>query len=75
LPLKLFNSENPLILSFHIQDFHLLDRFKKKGVKGNYLIGTTNRLIKESKGHNIQVLVNLEECEIDFIDSEEDGLW
>lgn len=71
LPLKLFSSENPLILSFHIQDFDLLARFKKSNVKGNYLIGTTNRLVKESKNISMQFLVNLESCEIDYLDTEE----
>lgn len=45
LPLRLFNSENFLSISFHIQDFNLLDKFKKSD-KGNFLIGTTNRLLK-----------------------------
>lgn len=74
MPLKLFSSDNPLILSFHIQDFHLLDRFKKD-VRGNFLIGTTNRLIKESKNHGIQVLVNLEDCSIEFVETPEEEPW
>jgi hypothetical protein len=60
-------------LSFHIQDFDLLARFKKPPVKGNYLIGTTNRLVKESKNISMQILVNLEECSFEYLDTEE--LW
>ena len=39
------------------------------------MIGTTNRLIKESKNHGIQVMVNLEESSVEFIDAEEDEPW
>jgi hypothetical protein len=45
LPLRLFSSENILCLSFHIQDFHQLDKYKKS-TKGNFFLGTTNRLLK-----------------------------
>ena len=45
LPLRLFSSENFLSMSFHIQDFGLLAKFQKNE-KGNFLLGTTNRLLK-----------------------------
>lgn len=45
LPLRLFSSDNFLSFSFHVQDFHQLDKFKKSK-KGNFLLGTTNRLLK-----------------------------
>lgn len=64
LPLRLFNSDNFLSISFHIQDFHQLDRFKKSD-KGNFLIGTTNRLLKESNDYGVELLVNLENCTIE----------
>lgn len=52
LPLRLFNSTNFLSISFHIQDFHHLAKFKKTD-KGNFLLGTTNRLLKESNDYGI----------------------
>lgn len=45
LPLRLFSSQNFLYISFHLLDFKLLQRYKNSE-KGNYLIGTTNRLLK-----------------------------
>lgn len=45
LPLRIFNSDNFLSMSFHVQDFGLLAPFIKKE-EGNYLLGTTNRLLK-----------------------------
>ena len=45
LPLRLFSTENFLSISFHIQDFGLLAKFQKND-EGNFLLGTTNRLLK-----------------------------
>lgn len=64
LPLKFFTSDNFLSMSFHIQDFGLLSQFIKKD-EGNFLLGTTNRLLKESNDYGIELLVNLENCTID----------
>jgi len=51
-------------MSFHIQDFHLLSRFQKSS-KGSFLLGTTNRLLKEANDYGIEMLINLENCTID----------
>lgn len=64
LPLRLFNSNNFLAISFHVQDFHLLDKFKKTE-KGNFLLGTTNRLLKESNDFGVEMLINLENCTVE----------
>lgn len=45
LPLRFFNSENFLSISFHVQDFWQLAKFAKNN-EGNFLLGTTNRLLK-----------------------------
>ena len=58
LPLKLFTSDYFLSMSFHIQDFGLLAKFIKKE-EGNFLLGTTNRLLKESNDYGVELLVNL----------------
>ncbi len=58
LPLRTFNSDNFMAMSFHIQDFHLLTRFQKT-TKGSFLIGTTNRLLKEANDYGIEMLINL----------------
>lgn len=58
LPLKMFTSDYFLSMSFHIQDFGLLAKFIKKD-DGNFLLGTTNRLLKESNDYGIELLVNL----------------
>ena len=52
LPLRLFSESNFLSMSFHIQDFGLLSPFIKKD-EGNFLLGTTNRLLKESNDYGI----------------------
>jgi hypothetical protein len=41
-----------MAMSFHIQDFHLLSRFQKSS-KGSFLLGTTNRLLKEANDYGI----------------------
>lgn len=63
LPLRLFSSNNFLAISFHIQDFHQLAKFKNNP-KGNFLLGTTNRLLKENNDFGIEMLVNLENCTV-----------
>ena len=45
-------------MSFHIQDFDLLAKFQKTS-KGSFLIGTTNRLLKEANEYGIEMLINL----------------
>lgn len=72
LPLHLFSRKNPLIISFHIQEFHLLDEFEKAAGR-HFLIGTTNRLVKETKKISTQVLLNLEDCTLQFTDIDEGG--
>ena len=52
LPLRTFDSENFMAMSFHIQDFHLLTKFQKCS-KGSFLIGTTNRLLKQANDYGI----------------------
>ncbi len=47
LPLRIFDSDNFLSMSFHVQDFHLLTKFKNN-THGGFLLGTTNRLLYES---------------------------
>ncbi len=58
LPLRTFSSDNFMAMSFHIQDFHLLSRFQKNS-KGSFLLGTTNRLLKEANDYGIEMLINL----------------
>ena len=53
-----------MAMSFHIQDFHQLVRFQKND-QGSFLIGTTNRLLKESNDYGIEMLINLENCTVD----------
>lgn len=58
LPLRTFSSDNFMAMSFHIQDFHLLSKFQKSA-RGSFLIGTTNRLLKEANDYGIEMLINL----------------
>lgn len=53
-----------MAMSFHIQDFQYLARFQKNN-KGSFLLGTTNRLLKEANDYGIEMMVNLENCSID----------
>lgn len=64
LPLRTFSSDSFMAMSFHIQDFHLLARFQKSN-NGSFLIGTTNRLLKEANDYGIEMLINLENCTIE----------
>jgi hypothetical protein len=64
LPLRTFSSDNFMAMSFHIQDFHLLARFQKS-TKGSFLLGTTNRLLKEANDYGIEMIINLENCTIE----------
>ena len=47
-----------------MQDFHLLSRLQK-GKGGKFLLGTTNRLLKEANHYGIELLVNLENCTLE----------
>lgn len=64
LPLRTFSTDNFMAMSFHIQDFHLLNKFQKNA-KGSFLLGTTNRLLKEANDYGIEMLINLENCTIE----------
>lgn len=52
LPLRLFSHKNFMSMSFHIQDFERLSKSPKE-CKDGFLLGTTNRLLKESNDYGI----------------------
>ena len=58
LPLRTFSSDSFMAMSFHIQDFYQLQQFQKSN-KGSFLLGTTNRLLKEANDYGIEMLINL----------------